>query len=104
MLLVKLWFHISKQEQLRRFEARQQTPHKAWKLTDEDWRNRARWEAYESAVDDMLLKTSTLTAPWTLIEGNDKLWARIRTQETLIDVLEPALGTKSGKRRRKKPS
>jgi polyphosphate kinase 2 (PPK2 family) len=91
MILVKLWFHISKEEQLRRFEARRATPHKAWKLTDEDWRNREKWGAYEEAVGDMLLKTSTLTAPWTIIEGNDKLWARIKTQRTLIEALEATL-------------
>ena len=91
MILVKLWFHISKSEQLRRFEARRDTPHKRWKLTDEDWRNREKWEAYEQAVDDMLRRTSTLTAPWTIVEGNDKLWARIRTQETLIAAVEKAL-------------
>jgi polyphosphate kinase 2 (PPK2 family) len=93
MILVKLWYHISEDEQLRRFEARRATPHKAWKLTDEDWRNRARWAAYQKAVEDMLLKTSTLTAPWTIIEANDKLWARIKTQEALIETLSAALGT-----------
>jgi len=92
MILVKLWFHISEEEQLRRFETRSRTPHKAWKLTDEDWRNRERWRAYERAVEDMLLKTSTLTAPWTVVEGNDKLWARIKTQRALTEALEEALG------------
>ena len=91
MILVKLWFHISKDEQLRRFEARRETPHKQWKLTDEDWRNREKWGAYEEAVEDMLLKTSTLAAPWTVVEGNDKLWARIKTQETLIAALTAGL-------------
>ena len=91
MILVKLWFHIGEDEQLRRFEARKVTPHKQWKLTDEDWRNREKWSAYEEAVEDMLLKTSTLTAPWTVVEGNDKLWARIKTQETLIGALAGAL-------------
>ena len=91
MILVKLWFHISEDEQLRRFEARKTTPHKRWKLTDEDWRNREKWGPYEKAVSDMLLKTSTLTAPWTVVEGNDKLWARIKTQETLIGALAEAL-------------
>ncbi len=91
MILVKLWFHISRDEQLRRFEARRTTPHKTWKLTDEDWRNREKWDQYEEAVQDMLRKTSTLTAPWYVIEGNDKLWARIRTQEILIETLTQAL-------------
>ena len=106
MILVKLWFHVSEDEQLRRFEARKVTPHKQWKLTDEDWRNREKWGAYEEAVEDMLLKTSTLTAPWTVVEGNDKLWARIKTQETLIDALtkglDPAVTSKGKKSRGKK--
>lgn len=91
MLLVKLWFHISSEEQLRRFEARQETPHKKWKLTDEDWRNREKWDRYAEAVVDMLQKTSTLTAPWTIVEGNDKYWARVKTQKTLIEALESTL-------------
>jgi polyphosphate kinase 2 (PPK2 family) len=100
MMLAKLWFHISPEEQLRRFEARQQTPHKRWKLTEEDWRNREKWDLYEEAVEDMLQKTSTRTAPWTVVEGNDKLWARIKTQKTLIEVLESHLSipeTEEGK-------
>lgn len=90
--LVKLWFHISADEQLRRFESRQVTAHKEWKLTDEDWRNREKWDAYTEAVNDMLQKTSTQTAPWTIVEGNDKPWARVKTQETLIAALENSLG------------
>ena len=91
MLLVKLWFHISPEEQLRRFEARQKTPHKRWKLTDEDWRNREKWDLYEDAVVDMLQKTSTRTAPWTIVEGNDKYWSRVKTLRAMVDALEPAL-------------
>lgn len=91
MLLVKLWFHISPEEQLKRFEARKETPHKRWKLTEEDWRNREKWEQYEKAVEDMLQKTSTVTAPWTIIEGNDKYWERVKTQRTVIDAMAPAL-------------
>jgi polyphosphate kinase 2 (PPK2 family) len=91
MILVKLWFHISVDEQLRRFEARRSTPHKEWKLTDEDWRNREKWPAYEEAVDDMLRETSTPRSPWTLIAGNDKLWARIKTQRSVINAVEEAL-------------
>ena len=99
MILVKFWFHVSKDEQLQRFEARRETPHKRWKLTDEDWRNREKWGAYEEAVEDMLLKTSTLTAPWTVVEGNDKLWARVKTQETVIDALTAALGPAAPERK-----
>jgi len=91
ILLVKLWFQVSPGEQLRRFEAREKTPHKRWKLTEEDWRNRKKWNLYDEAVVDMLQKTSTLTAPWTIVEGNNKYWARIKTQRTLIQVLEAAL-------------
>ncbi len=90
-ILVKFWIHISQDEQFRRFEQRQNTEYKAWKLTDEDWRNREKWDLYEQAVNDMLLKTSTLTAPWTVIEGNDKWWARVKALRTLVDVLSEAL-------------
>ncbi len=91
-ILVKFWIHISKDEQLRRFQERQATPYKAWKLTDEDWRNRSKWEQYEQAVEDMLLKTSTLTAPWTIVEGNDKWYARVKTLRTLVEVVSQELG------------
>ncbi len=87
ILLGKFWFHISPEEQLRRFEARKHTPHKTWKLTDEDWRNRDKWDAYEEAVNDMLLKTSTLHAPWTVVEGEDKRWARVKTLRTVTDLI-----------------
>jgi polyphosphate kinase 2 (PPK2 family) len=85
-ILAKFWIHISKEEQLRRFQMRQETPYKAWKLTDEDWRNRQKWDRYEEAINDMLLKTSTLTAPWTIVEGNCKWYARVKVLagETLV--------------------
>jgi polyphosphate kinase 2 (PPK2 family) len=86
-ILAKFWIHISKEEQLRRFQARQETPYKAWKLTDEDWRNRQKWDQYEEAINDMLLKTSTLTAPWTIVEGNCKWYARVKALRTLVDLL-----------------
>ena len=91
MTLAKFWIHIGKDEQLRRFETRQDTSHKAWKLTDEDWRNRTRWDDYERAVQDMLLRTSTLTAPWTIVEGNDKWYARAKTLRTLVELLSREL-------------
>jgi polyphosphate kinase 2 (PPK2 family) len=96
MILVKFWIHISQEEQLRRFEMRQDTPYKAWKLTEEDWRNRARWDAYEGAVNEMLLKTSTVTAPWTVVEGNDKWFARVTTLRTLVQVLSDELDHQPG--------
>jgi polyphosphate kinase 2 (PPK2 family) len=91
MILAKFWVQISKDEQLRRFEARRDTPYKAWKLTDEDWRNRAKWAQYAPAVDDMLLRTSTLTAPWTIVEGNNKWYARVKTLRTLVELLSQEL-------------
>jgi polyphosphate kinase 2 (PPK2 family) len=91
MMVAKFWIHISTEEQLRRFEGRRDTPYRAWKLGDEDWRNRARWEEYEAAVEDMLLKTSTVTAPWTVVEGNDKHYARVKTLRTLVEVVSGTL-------------
>jgi polyphosphate kinase 2 (PPK2 family) len=91
MILAKFWIQISTDEQLRRFEARRDTEYKSWKLTDEDWRNRARWDQYEAAVEDMLLRTSTLTAPWTIVEGNDKWFARVKTLRTLVELLSREL-------------
>lgn len=90
-ILAKFWIQISKEEQLRRFEGRQETPYKAWKLTDEDWRNRQKWDLYEEAINDMLLKTSTLTAPWTIVEGNCKWYARVKALRTLVDLLTQEL-------------
>ncbi len=94
-IIVKFWIHISNEEQLRRFEERQKDPYKAWKLTSEDWRNRDKWKQYEQAVEEMLVKTSTLTAPWSIIEGNDKLYARIKTLRILVEVLTRELGISS---------
>jgi polyphosphate kinase 2 (PPK2 family) len=91
MIVVKFWIHIGPEEQLNRFEARREIPYKAWKLTNEDWRNREKWDAYEEAVNDMLLKTSTVTAPWTIVEGNDKWFARVKTLRTLVEVLSAEL-------------
>ena len=88
IVLVKCWVHLSPEEQLRRFHEREQTPHKHWKLTDEDWRNRENWDAYEAAVHDMVEHTSTGLAPWTLVEGNDKYFTRIKVMKTLTERLE----------------
>jgi polyphosphate kinase 2 (PPK2 family) len=90
-ILFKFWMHVAKDEQLRRFEERQSIPYKAWKLTSEDWRNREKWDLYEAAVEEMLLKTSTVTAPWTIVEGNDKWWARIKVLNTVVDTLSKEL-------------
>ena len=86
-ILAKFWIHISGDEQLRRFEERKAIGYKSWKLTDEDWRNRRKWGAYEQAAEEMLVKTSTRTAPWTLVEGNDKYWARTKVLSKLVEIL-----------------
>jgi len=91
ILLMKYWIHVSKDEQLRRFKEREKIPHKQWKLTDEDWRNREKWEDYEHAVNDIVERTSTQAAPWTLIEGNDKRFARIKVIRSLCNCMEEAL-------------
>ena len=91
ILLTKFWLHISKDEQLRRFQERQRIPHKRWKITDEDWRNRRRWNDYELAVNEMVARTSTRRAPWVLVEANDKYFARIKVIRTLADRLARAL-------------
>jgi polyphosphate kinase 2 (PPK2 family) len=92
LVLVKFWLHISEAEQLERFESRRDNPLKAWKLTDEDWRNRAKRAAYEAAVDDMLERTSTPHAPWTVVEAESKRFARVKVAETVADRLAAALG------------
>jgi len=91
IVLLKYWIHISEDEQLARFKAREQTPHKRWKLTDEDWRNREKWHEYSLAVHDMVQHTSTRSAPWILVEGNDKRYARVKLLKTLCSALEDAL-------------
>lgn len=90
-VIVKFWLHIDPEEQLRRFQARQQTSHKQWKITDDDWRNREKWDQYRVAVVDMLQRTSTTHAPWTVLEANDKRYARIKALRTVADAIEAAL-------------
>ena len=91
-IVCKFWLHLSPDEQLRRFEARQHVPYKAWKLTDEDWRNREKWPQYEAAVDEMLLRTSTPAAPWTVVESEDKRFGRLKVLRTFVQHLESELG------------
>ena len=91
IVLLKLWLHISREEQAARFEAREKTPYKKYKMTDEDYRNRDRWRAYEQAVHDMVARTSTEIAPWKLIAANDKRHARVTAMESLRDALEQRL-------------
>jgi polyphosphate kinase 2 (PPK2 family) len=90
-VVLKFWLHISREEQLKRFEERQRIGYKAWKLTDEDWRNREKWGAYEDAAEEMLVKTSTSLAPWTLVEANDKYWARVKVLSQMVEVLSKEL-------------
>jgi polyphosphate kinase 2 (PPK2 family) len=91
-ILCKFWLHISPEEQLRRFEERKNVAYKAWKLTEEDWRNRAKWKEYEQAADEMLSQTTTPSAPWTVVEAEDKRYARIKVLRTLVKRLEGELG------------
>ncbi|MEJ2603418.1 MAG: polyphosphate:AMP phosphotransferase [Gammaproteobacteria bacterium] len=92
MLLMKFWLHVSKEEQLKRFRERAESAYKHWKLTDEDWRNRERWDDYEMAAHDMIQYTSTQTAPWILVEAEDKHYARLKVIESVCDHLEEKLG------------
>jgi polyphosphate kinase 2 (PPK2 family) len=103
MILVKFWLHIGQEEQLARFEQRQNTPYKAWKLTEEDWRNRQKWEPYVEAVEDMLLKTSTTAAPWAVVPANDKLYSRVFVLETVVNSLESKLDLSFEQDKRSKP-
>lgn len=87
-IIVKFWLHIDQKEQLRRFENREAIPYKQWKITTDDWRNREKWDEYYKAIDEMLLKTHTLHAPWTIVEANDKRYARVKTLMTLVETIE----------------
>lgn len=90
-IIFKFWLHISKEEQLRRFTEREHEARKQWKLTAEDWRNRDKWEPYEQAVEDMLIKTTTVAAPWTIIPANDKYFARVQILKTVVARLSEEL-------------
>jgi polyphosphate:AMP phosphotransferase len=90
-IIAKFWIHISPEEQLARFKAREQEPHKQHKITEDDWRNRDKWPKYERAVNDMLEHTSSRVAPWTLVAGNDKPYARVQILKALCRTLEAAL-------------
>jgi polyphosphate kinase 2 (PPK2 family) len=99
MIMVKFWLHLSPGEQLKRFRAREREPLKAWKLTEEDWRNRAKRREYEAAVEEMLDRTDHAAAPWVLVEAEDKRWARVKVVESVVAAIEvgmagrnPAIG------------
>src|SRR4029450_7788602 len=91
VVLVKFWLAVSKDEQFRRFKKRETIAFKRFKITDEDWRNRKKWDAYERAICDMVDRTSTTTVPWTLVEANNKYYARIKVLKTLTQAIERAL-------------
>jgi polyphosphate kinase 2 (PPK2 family) len=88
MVLVKLWMHVSDEEQLKRFERRARLPLKQWKLTDEDWRNRDKRPQYEAAVEEMLERTDTPWAPWVIVPGNSKKYARVAVIEAVAEAME----------------
>jgi polyphosphate:AMP phosphotransferase len=96
-IVVKFWLQISQEEQLRRFKEREQIAFKRFKITEEDWRNREKWDAYQLAICDMVERTSTGDVPWTLVESNDKNYARVKILRTLCERLEQALESSGGK-------
>ena len=100
VIVVKFWLQISQEEQLRRFQEREKIAFKRFKITDEDWRNREKWDAYQQAVCDMVERTSTGRSPWTLVEANDKKYARIKILRTLCERVEAELGKKPTKRKK----
>jgi AMP-polyphosphate phosphotransferase len=90
-VVAKFWLQIDKDEQLKRFNLREKTSFKRFKITAEDWRNREKWDAYQIAADDMIQRTSTSLAPWTLVESNDKFYARIKVLKALVQQIEAVL-------------
>jgi len=96
IIIIKFWLQIDKEEQLRRFKAREEISYKSWKITEEDWRNRGKWEEYEMAVADMIQKTSTAYAPWTVVASNDKYYSRIQVIETFMKTISAKLASEKG--------
>ncbi|MEO6713878.1 MAG: UDP-galactose-lipid carrier transferase [Mycobacteriales bacterium] len=93
-IIVKFWLHMSEDEQLRRFEKRRDDPYRAWKLTDEDWRNRDKRAAYEKAIEDMLERTDHSDAPWHLVAGENKRWARVSVVNQVVQSIESGLAAR----------
>jgi polyphosphate kinase 2 (PPK2 family) len=91
MVICKFWLHLTKEEQMRRFKSRELDPFRSYKLTEEDWRNRAKWGEYYEAVEEMLQHTSTPYAPWTVVEAQDKYYARVKVLKTVVDAIENRL-------------
>jgi len=92
IVLIKFWMHISKEEQLRRFKAREETPHKSWKLGDEDWRNREKWDDYALAAHEMIQQTSVKNSPWILVESENKDYGRVKVLKAVCSALEQVVG------------
>jgi len=93
--IVKFWLHLSPGEQLKRFKARERDPLKAWKLTADDWRNRGKRRQYEAAVEEMLDRTDHASAPWVLVEAEDKRWARVKVVESVVAAIEAGLAARN---------
>ena len=91
MVIVKFWLHITPAEQLKRFRGRELDPYRSYKLTEEDWRNRQKWDPYTAAAEEMFARTSTTGAPWTIVPANDKCFARVAILKTLVEAMEGAL-------------
>jgi polyphosphate kinase 2 (PPK2 family) len=91
MVVCKFWLHISPEEQLRRFQEREATPYKKFKITDDDYRNREKWPEYEQAANEMFAQTSTQQAPWHLVPANDKRWARVHVLKTACKAIKRAM-------------
>ena len=100
-VVIKFWVHIDNKTQLERFTLRQNTPEKQWKITEEDWRNREKWDLYEQAIDEMLQKTNTTFAPWYILESNDKKYARLKALRIVIDAIREACDADKEKHGRK---
>jgi len=96
IVVCKFWLSVSKEEQLRRFKEREATEFKRFKITEEDWRNREKWDEYEEAICDMIDRTSTEIAPWTLVEANDKRYARLKVLKTIATRLEKMMVERKG--------
>ncbi|MBT9461156.1 MAG: polyphosphate:AMP phosphotransferase, partial [Rugosibacter sp.] len=90
-IVIKFWLQISQAEQLKRFKVREETPFKRFKITEDDWRNREKWPQYQQAASEMIERTSTGAAPWTLVESNDKNFARVKILQTVCERLEAEL-------------
>jgi polyphosphate kinase 2 (PPK2 family) len=100
-VVLKFWLHVSADEQLRRFQERQEVEYKQYKLTPEDWRNREKWPQYEQAVDEMVQRTSVSIAPWVVVPANDKRFARVTVLETILQHVEDGLKRKRSRLRKR---